>query len=109
MYTESKINKVTSLINSCKVLLKNVEGKMMVNEQKRYIQTVMQKNVNSMMKNKPKLKKKVTIIDDNDNRSRLDSELFKDSDYSFLKNQTTRNQQQVKSSDTEGLQQDTGY
>ena len=81
MYTESKINKVTSLINSCKVLLKNVEGKMMVNEQKRYIQTVMQKNVNSMMKNKPKLKKKVTIIVDNDNRSRLDSEYFKDSDY----------------------------
>ena len=51
----------------------------------------MQKNVNSMM-NKPKLKKKVTIIDDNDNKSRLDSEFFKDSDYSFLKKQTTRNQ-----------------
>jgi hypothetical protein len=42
----------------------------------------MQKNVNSMMK-KEKLKKKVTIIDDNDKKSRLDSEYLK-SDYSFV-------------------------
>jgi hypothetical protein len=67
----------------------------------------MQKNVTSLMK-KPKLKKKVTIVDDNDLKSRLDSEFFKDSDYSFIKKQGAKNQKQVNSSDTEGIPQDTG-
>ena len=61
----------------------------MVSEQKRYIQQIMQKNVNQLMK--PKLKKKVTIIDDNDKRSKADSEFLTRSDYSFLKKKTTRN------------------
>ena len=63
IFSESKINTVTNLVNTCKMRLAKVEKQMMVKEKQNKIKEIMSKNVTTMMK-QPKIKKRVTIIED---------------------------------------------
>ena len=63
IFSEAKINTVSGLINSCKLKLQRVEQEMQIKDVKNKIQEMMNKNVNTMMKN-PKIKKRVTIVED---------------------------------------------
>ena len=67
IFSESKINTVTNLVNTCKMRLRKVEGQMMVKEKQNKIREIMSKNVTTMMK-QPKIKKRVTIVEEKPER-----------------------------------------
>jgi hypothetical protein len=62
IFSEAKINKVQSIINACKNKIGSLEGQILVKDKKQNIKDLLNKNVNTMMKN-PKIQKKVTIHD----------------------------------------------
>ena len=69
MFSESKINTVSSLINSCKIKLGKVENEIMVKDKKLKIKEMMGKNVSNMMKNN-KIKKRITFHEDTVDRNK---------------------------------------
>lgn len=70
IFSEAKINKVSSLISACQNKITSLENEMMVKEKKQNIKDMMAANLNSMMQLPPKLKKKVTYHEDVIDKSR---------------------------------------
>ena len=61
IFSEAKINKVSSLISFCKSKIASIENDVAVKDNKQSIKDLLSANVNTMMRNK---KKKVTYQDD---------------------------------------------